>query len=87
MIIYFKLLLAVIKYSMTLKLDDGINAQASDLLAGQGVDPNTGDPITFSQVGSTNTYTATVSLCDGRSVTYTFDKPADAMVRVSRTVR
>ena len=51
---------------MTLKIEDGTNAQVSDLLNGLGVDSNTGESLSFSQVGYSNTYTATVSQSQNR---------------------
>jgi hypothetical protein len=74
-------------YNLVFKIEDGTHVQLSDLLGGQGVDPDTGEALSFSQVDSTNTYTATVSLDDGRTVTYYVDAPSDPTVKVSRVAR
>lgn len=75
---------------MALKIEDGSNVSVADLLNGQTQD-HKGTTLTFSQVGTTNTYTATVALNDGsgRNEIYRFDKPADLgiMVTVSRKVQ
>jgi hypothetical protein len=71
---------------MVLILEDGTNAPFAQLLSTDVKDPK-GQAITFTQVGSTNTYTATVALNDGtgRNQLYRFDKP-DAMCTVTRKV-
>jgi hypothetical protein len=75
---------------MAIKLEDGSNASVADLLTGQ-TQNHKGTTLTFSQVGSTNTYTATVALNDGsgRSEIFRFDKPTDpaSVVMVSRKVQ
>jgi hypothetical protein len=71
---------------MAIKLQDGSNVQFSDLLNGNAIDAYTGEMVILSQVGSTNTYTKTVSRPDGKKVKYFVDKPTDVMVTVSRRV-
>jgi hypothetical protein len=75
---------------MAIKLEDGTQATVQQLLSGDAQDPK-GSAITFSQVGSSNTYTATVALNDGsgRNQIYSFDKPGDSgiVVTVSRKVQ
>jgi hypothetical protein len=72
---------------MVLIIEDGSMAPVSELLSSDVKDPK-GQAITFTQVGSTNTYTATVALNDGsgRNQLYRFDKPADPVAIVSRKV-
>ena len=71
---------------MPIILEDGKNVQFSDLTNGNAKDPDTGDTVTLTQVGSTNTYKATVSRTDGKTVTYFVDKPTDPVVTVSSKV-
>lgn len=71
---------------MPIKLHEGSNVQFSDLLNGNAVDPDTGEVVILSQVGSTNTYTRTVSRPDGKKVKYFVDKPTDPLVTISRKV-
>ena len=71
---------------MSIKLEDGLNVRFSDLTSGNAMDPDTGRTVTLSQVGSTNTYRATVSRADGKTVTYFVDKPSGPIVTVSRKV-
>jgi hypothetical protein len=71
---------------MVLVLDDGAQltfAQAT----GNELRDHKNQTVTFSQVGTTNTYKATVALNDGsgRNEIYQFDKP-DVVVTVSRKV-
>ena len=72
---------------MAITLEDGTVASFSQLTGGEKLQDSKGQTITFSQVGTTNTYTATVALNDGsgRTQTYRFDKP-DFNVVVSRKV-
>jgi hypothetical protein len=71
---------------MAIILEDGKNVQFSDLTNGNAVDPDTGNTVTLTQVGNTNTYKATVPRSDGKTVTYFVDKPTDPTVTVSRKV-
>jgi hypothetical protein len=71
---------------MAIRLQDGSNVQFSDLLNGNAIDPDTGNAVRLSQVGSTNTYTATVTRSDGKKIFYSVDKPADVTVTVSKKV-
>ena len=73
---------------MVLTLEDGTIATFSQLTGGEKLQDPKGQTITFSQVGSTNTYTATVALNDGsgRNEIYRFDKP-DTTVVVTRKVQ
>ena len=73
---------------MVLTLEDGTIATFSQLTGGEKLQDPKGQTITFSQVGSTNTYTATVALNDGsgRNQIYRFDKP-DTPVVVTRKVQ
>jgi hypothetical protein len=50
---------------MVIKLEDGTVATFSQLTGGEVLQDSKGQTVTFSQVGSTNTYTATVALNDG----------------------
>jgi hypothetical protein len=72
---------------MVIKIEDGSTLPVSVLLSNEVKDPQ-GNAITFSQVGSTNTYTATVALNDGsgRNQIFRFDKP-DSIAVVSRKVQ
>jgi hypothetical protein len=73
---------------MVLVLEEGFTATAGQLLGGEKLQDSKGQTITFSQVGSTNTYTATVPLNDGsgRNQIFRFDK-GDPVVVVSRKVQ
>jgi hypothetical protein len=71
---------------MTIKLADGLNIQFSELTNGHAIDPDTGGAVTLTQVGSSNTYSATVSRSDGKTITYFVDKPTDPVVTIRRSV-
>ena len=68
---------------MTIVLGDGKNVQFSDLINGNAKDPETGDRVVLTQAGNTNTYKATVSRNDGKTITYFVDKPTDPAVTVA----
>jgi hypothetical protein len=75
---------------LAIKIEDGTVATIDQLLSGDAKTSN-GTAISSSQVGSTNTYTATVALNDGtgRNEIFRFDKPDNAYttVTVSRKVQ
>jgi hypothetical protein len=72
---------------MVIVIEDGTTVLFSQATGGEKLVDSKGQQITVSQVGSTNTYTATVALNDGsgRSQTFRFDKP-DVLVTFSRKV-
>jgi hypothetical protein len=73
---------------MAITIDDGSVLTFNQLTGGEVLKDSKGQTITFSQVGSTNTYTATVALNDGsgRNQIFRFDKP-DTQCVVSRKVQ
>jgi hypothetical protein len=76
------------KIYMTIILDDGSQLTFAQATGGESLKDSKGQTITFAQVGTTNTYTATVPLNDGsgRNQIFRFDKP-DSNVIVSRKVQ
>jgi hypothetical protein len=73
---------------MAIVIEDGSVASFSQLTGSEVLKDSKGQTISFSQVGSTNTYTATVALNDGsgRNQIFRFDKP-DTQCIVSRKVQ
>jgi hypothetical protein len=71
---------------MAIKIEDGTTLSFAQATGGE-VLKDSNQTVTFSQVGSTNTYTATVALNDrtGRNQTFYFDKP-DTTVTIRRSV-
>jgi hypothetical protein len=69
-------------------IEDGSVVPFSALTGGEVIKDSKGQTVSFSQVGSTNTYTATVALNDGsgRNQIFRFDKP-DSTCIVSRKVQ
>jgi hypothetical protein len=65
------------------KLADGLNVPFSELTNGRAVDPETGQTVQLTQVGSTNTYRQVLTRSDGKNITYFVDKPTDIVVTVS----
>jgi hypothetical protein len=72
---------------MAIKIEDGTTLSFSQATGGEVLKDSKNQTVTFSQVGSTNTYTATVALNDGtgRNQTFYFDKP-DTTVTIRRSV-
>jgi hypothetical protein len=73
---------------MTIIIEDGTQVTFAQATGSEKLTDGKGNTITFSQVGSTNAYTATVALNDGsgRNQIFWFDKP-DTTVRISRKVQ
>jgi hypothetical protein len=73
---------------MTIVIEDGTHVTFAQATGSEKLTDGKGNQITFSQQGTTNTYTATVALNDGsgRNQIFRFDK-TDPTVVISRKVQ
>jgi hypothetical protein len=72
---------------MVIKIEDGSVLTFQQATGGEVLKDSKNQTITFSQIGSSSRYEATVALNDGtgRNQTFWFDKP-DSTIVVRRTV-
>jgi hypothetical protein len=72
---------------LAIKIEDGTTLSFAQATGGEVLEDSKNQTITFSQVGSSTRYEATVALNDGsgRNQTFWFDKP-DTTVTIRRSV-